>query len=242
VVDLGIAGKVGQRELSKMKLTSVIAVVSCALISPILFAANADITNNPSPTSQDLYRAVNDENLDLVKHLIDTGADPRAETISSDGSHTPILFVAVNDNNIKLVTLLLEKGADPNAVKVDRSGSRAPMLYTAVNSKDVAMATLLLEKGADPNAVEVGRSDSRTPILSTAVNRKDIELVTLLLEKGADPNARSIWNGRVKSVLEQAINERQDDMVALLTKYGVAVDGGARSAARRLGKDGLLGN
>jgi ankyrin repeat protein len=135
--------------------------------------------------------------LDLVKVLLDRGANPNAtlktpllmrqhnggDPSLGDGA-TPLMRASkVSDTT--LIRLLLDKGADPNRrlrnqgtalmIAAARAGRNAGPEQTTIDAM-----SLLLDKGADVNAV----NDNGESALHIAVSRGD-SLVRFLVERGA---------------------------------------------------------
>jgi hypothetical protein len=85
-----------------------------------------------------LLKAVNDDNLELVKQLLDNGADVNAKNNSGD---TALILT----NNLEIAKLLIEKGADVN-IK-NNSGDTA--YFMACKNMHDDISKLLIKKGAD---------------------------------------------------------------------------------------------
>jgi ankyrin repeat protein len=143
---------------------------------------------------------------EVVRTLLDAGADPRARTnITSElvyrgfryitappaqaegiidhakrGGFTPLLFAA-QQGDLQSAELLLAAGADVN----DVDASKASVLVVAAHSGHGALALKLLARGADPNAAGAGYAP-----LHAAVLRGDAALVKALVAKGANVDAR----------------------------------------------------
>jgi ankyrin repeat protein len=161
-----------------------------------------------STTDQELtalHLASGNGHLELVKLLLENGANPNAVNESND---TP-LHKAVENGYLDLVKLLLENGANPNAV----GESNNTPLHKAAANGDLDLVGLLLENGANPNAVG---ELNYTP-LHTAVENGDLDLVELLLENKANPNAVSESND---APLHKAAENGDFDLVELLLENG----------------------
>jgi ankyrin repeat protein len=150
-----------------------------------------------------LMWAVSERHPDVVRLLIEAGADVRARsrvrrrtvqvanrygdqnsvrgvTEMDLGGFTPLLF-AVRNGDIQSARLLLAAGADVN----DSTPSGVSALVLAAHSGQGRVAELLVERGADVHSADAGYT-----ALHGAVLRGDRDLVRSLLARGADPSAR----------------------------------------------------
>ena len=156
-----------------------------------------------------LYKAINDHNLDKVIEVLDAGADINAKINNSNGEAA--LAVASFSGHADIVAKLLERGADVNAI--DNNGSTA--LFGASVSIDIGrgepeVVAMLLDAGADVN---VKKPDGRTA-LQMASWYGHPEVVAILLEQpGIDVNAQ---DNRGNTALQHAINKGHNDIVELL--------------------------
>src|SRR5262249_18506242 len=113
---------------------------------------------------------------DLVRHLLDAGADPDA----ADGmGFTPMLLGADGPG---VVAPLLAAGADPNLIALKWS-PLISVIQKATGEDRLEGIRLLLAAGADVNA----RTREGTA-LSVAAGGYSEAVVRLLLDAGADPN------------------------------------------------------
>jgi ankyrin repeat protein len=123
-----------------------------------------------------LWQAARSRKTDLVRFLINSGADVNSRDPRQGG--TPLLSAVVN-GSYENARLLLNRGADPNGR--DKSGYAA--LWYAATSENTGLITLLLEHGADVNAQD---SAGRTPLMHAADLCYTWD-IRVLLDAGADP-------------------------------------------------------
>ena len=123
----------------------------------------------------------NAENVDMVKVLLDHGADVNAQ----DSLGNTALTLAVNYGHAEIVKVLLDNGADANLRRKD--GPTA--LLAACQRRSVDMVKMLLEKGADVNEKSYMGDLANLMGMRTALNfAQDAgysEIVKMLQEKGA---------------------------------------------------------
>ena len=127
-----------------------------------------------------LKRASFAGDLDTVRQLIDSGADPNAT--DEHGSGTLLTFYS------DVIEFLLSRGADPD-IQTNETG--CPVLSGLTYGDHPDCLRLLLEAGADPNRAD-GKSGETA--LHGAVTSRDPdreEIVGLLLGHGASPDART---------------------------------------------------
>jgi len=122
-----------------------------------------------------LHQAILRRKTDMVRLLLDRGADPRR----ADASQRSPLQMAVERADAGLVGLLLARGADPTAR--DKAGWTP--LHHAGAKNQLAIARLLLEGGAKPNQL----SELGGTALHEAAVSGSVELIKLLLDRGVDP-------------------------------------------------------
>jgi ankyrin repeat protein len=155
-------------------------------IAELLVSAGADVNIGFSNESQSpLYIAVRQENLAIVKLLIDKGANVNGIPYSVP------LQAALNANRQDLFNLLLEAGADPN-IEADATRRK---LFHALMEKDYPLfkdaADSLIAKGADMN---IRDQHGNTPLHHTVIQsqwQSGIQKAEFLLAHGADINAKN---------------------------------------------------
>lgn len=162
-----------------------------------------------------LHKAVFIGDLEVVKILIDYGADLSVANLAGD---TP-LCLALDRGHVEVGKVLIEKGT---AVSAAPTIGWTP-LHMASNKGYVDIVEMLLEKDADVSSTT---KDNWTP-LHMASSKGHFDIVKVLLEKGADisaanehgwtPLCLASYNGHVdmvKLLLKNAAN------VSAANKYG----------------------
>jgi ankyrin repeat protein len=179
-----------------------------------------------------------DDNLDLelVKLLLNAGADPNAPDQSS---RETLLQKSLANARIDIVSLLLEGGAEVNIPATNWTGTP---LQEAILKQEVDTADLLLARGADINAPPA-RKNGATALQAAAI-RGYYSLALRLLENGADVAAEpSPINGRT-AIDGAAEAGHLEILQLLLNAYGFREDlpfvcSRAASLAERRGQLGV---
>ncbi|KAL8357149.1 hypothetical protein RB598_002125 [Gaeumannomyces tritici] len=148
---------------------------------------------------QSLQKVAARGRLDLVRLLLDHGADPDAKP--GRDNEIPAVFKAAEGAHAAVVAELLAKGADPDWSH-PRTGLTA--LYVAAFRGHNQVVKALLEGGAAvdgprKDTKESDKLDGRTPLLYLASEKKadkwNIETLKLLVDAGAELEAKD-RNGR----------------------------------------------
>jgi len=164
-----------------------------------------------------VYRASSRGDAEVVRLLIDHGADPNAECDEwedrgFDVKFTPLLVASKRDK-LKVATVLLEQGAVPNSQ--DNFGRSPLHLVSRYPSND--LARLLLNHGANPKASDNWGDTA----LHGAASEGSIAVATLLLESGANVNAQSTSG---ETPLHCAAFEGHPEVIQLLLDHGAEVN------------------
>lgn len=166
-----------------------------------------------------LYSAVQKNDLDLARMLIEGGID--IDSRSSSG-RTP-LFAACLDNHMELIEFLLSNNANVNAV--DNNGYTALHRYIQMNSGSwrnnhhmgpSIVVKMLINAGANP---KISSSNGSTP-LHAAAARGMAKCARLLLEGGADAFARDEGGQTVAHLV--AKDKRKNALMLLRTLLTMA--------------------
>jgi len=146
--------------------------------------------------STPLHYACREGNFEMVKFLIDNGADVNSKNNYS--TIYPIFDVITSINNQKnsfeILQLLISKGADINSV--DSFGNT--LLYHAVEQENIALIKLLIQLGCDINHCSRHDKDS---VLHYAYFQKNREIISLLINNGVNRKKLNIYNRTAESYL-----------------------------------------
>ena len=127
-----------------------------------------------------LHRAINNENINFCKTLIDMGLIKNINYMSDDGDTLLIAISRTKYDNIITAQILIDKGADINLV--NRYGSTALIIASIYGN--IKIVKLLLENKADINVVNLYHNTA----LKNAVISGHKEITTMLVDNGADVN------------------------------------------------------
>jgi ankyrin repeat protein len=210
-----VAARENQTDIVKLLLRDK-ADVNAALeigITPLLIALNRP-----------------EVDINLVKSLLDNGADPQAHTKSDSvswGNILPGMFAleeAIQWNRTDEMESLLAAHADANARFVSyRDGVveyfHTPLLWVLqINRNPAEQFKILLAHGADPDLPD---RDGKTP-LSRVVSGGQMDLIKQLLDHHADPNKADDKGLPPLAYLPQ--RDEAAEIKALLLKAGANED------------------
>ena len=150
----------------------------------------------------DLFNAIETENVEELRRLLENGADPNTILDGRFDITFPI-YKATMTRNTELVRLLLKHGANPNFIEKNHNGIETG-IFGNVFPEDIEIVKLLLEYRADPNIPWLFNPNrgSRLYPLELFLNlhfepddmtldefkEKKLESLRLLLKYGADPS------------------------------------------------------
>ncbi|KXJ71148.1 hypothetical protein RP20_CCG021372 [Aedes albopictus] len=123
-----------------------------------------------------LHAAVGTNNYEVVKFLLENGADPAQADQTGEAA---TLCYAILNRNVRVVELLLRHS--PHLVhEYNQTAKQTRALETAVKINHDHIVRLLLERGANPNH----RNRERCTVVKYAIEREAVESLEVLLEFG----------------------------------------------------------
>lgn len=173
-----------------------------------------------------LFEAIQANRIDLLKLLLDHGADPNLPgpkhplwpstykpkalqlllSRGADYKKTPgIMELAASTKNVESISILIKAGVSPN---VKKDGTYTP-LCSAIRDNSVEIVSLLLASGADPNLMA-----SEYPAFKCVTHHRT-HLLPQLVSAGADLR-------NPKGIIEQAVAHNNKDALMYLLDQGVS--------------------
>lgn len=176
--------------------------------------------NQPDRGSYLLHVACYRGNLEIVKLLIEKGAD--VNIVAEDGS-TPLIQAGKGDETGEIVRLLIDKGADVHAKNKLGTNAAFNAIFRICSSGDEGpypVLDILREHGAEIHNPSPESKESGYTTLMVAANWSNAGLTKYLLEHGADVNHMA-KDG--KTPLMIACDEGSLEVVKLLVEAGADI-------------------
>lgn len=148
-----------------------------------------------------LISAIASCGLEMVKRLVDLGADYTTHSVGGD-----TLAAAAKYNRKDVFDFLLERGAILKSGHLD---------YTL--GRSLSIAAQILDQGRDENAGDLFMSACKSGL---------INFVRVFLDHGVDPNSEITIDSGESNALEIAVNASDTAMVNLLLDAGADASGG----------------
>uniref|UniRef100_A0A1X7T1B6 Uncharacterized protein n=1 Tax=Amphimedon queenslandica TaxID=400682 RepID=A0A1X7T1B6_AMPQE len=186
------------------------------LICLLEAGADPNATEYASDHDTALIRAIDKNNVGILKFLLEKGADPN---IGSDTRKRTPLLIAVKSGSIETVDILLNNGARTDFVSKD---GKTPLHYAGKSGK-VEMLEFWIRRG--DYDVNVKDKRKRTPLFN-AVKSGSVEAVDFLLTNGASvdvvdsPNPSLVTINKMAAISKSELiySKRQQDKTKLLSK------------------------
>lgn len=196
-------GSICHNPLQKPSICSDFAIVQ------VLLRAGSDVDRKGGKFGTALNAACKRDSIDLVRLLLNHGADPN---IQVGGEFDNALQIACSGENLEVVLLLLEHGADAN-LHGGRYGSALHVAFCQHGNEKVIRA--LLQYGADITY----RGAECYSMLQAAVAGENVTAVNFALQYGFSPNEK---DGQFAYPLLRAIYTETcpDSIVLLLLENG----------------------
>lgn len=165
-----------------------------------------------------LLTAIGFDNLELVRFLLDRGADPN---VAVDDGYTCLLTAVESDADasVDIVAALMAAGAD-----IHQTGTNGwTPLHMAAACGHVEKARRLIDAGAKVNhRTEIDGQE--TPLMAAAFTGRP-ETVQLLLDHGADPSMRdTIQNRTALGIARAAIAGAAPEVYRFLKDETIQID------------------
>lgn len=166
-----------------------------------------------------LFQAVSTGDTEVVRLLLEAGADATAGTTSEDGTGESVLHMAIGWWRNSMLPLLIRYGADVNAAGTNPAGQAA--LHIAAQDGNEDGLRELIRAGADVYA----RYPDGDTALHVAVKQGRVGAVSVLLDHGMGINTKARTSGNKThetTPLFMAAICNQQDMVRFLLDKGAA--------------------
>jgi len=178
-----------------------------------LLGAGANINGYNEAGLTPLVCAVRALQVDALRYLLRTGADPKLSSSGRKGK--PPLYYAALAQCEPALDALLSSGA----TMADSDSWFLDLVTGEASSKSIAM---LLARGANVHAKD---SSSRSAIVLTVHYRKKVEdadeVVATLLAHGADPNAQDLSG---TPLVHSCLQQDRDQLLSLLIERGASIN------------------
>lgn len=168
--------------------------------------------------SSALQVAADSGQLDIVKFLIEKGADPSG-LLMQHGYKSRFIFTAAKEGRPEMLEYVVSHGANLNYERPGDTSMSSTPLIAAVRYGDLDAVRLLIEYGADVNYVS---RHGNTALMQAAQysggdgeNDKSAESIELLLANGADPD---IPDRNGISVRQYVVLRQRSDLNALIER------------------------
>ena len=158
-------------------------------------------------------------NTEVVKLLLETGADPNS--LKHAWRRGSAVYWASYHGHGPIVRLLLDAGAK---VELEEHAAYVSALHAAASEGHASIVTMLISSGMDVNSNAGKPLDFKNIALGLASMRGRGKSAKLLIEAGADPDSKNV-------ALHLASRHGHDEVVKLLLGVGVNINQGWQLAS-----------
>ncbi len=198
--------------MRRSRVLTVMALSSASVLFPALLPAQIEVIPESELSSGAKFAvAIEDDDLDKVRALLDSGLSADTHIDYGENFETP-LMKAAREGTVEIARLLLARGADVNV----QDGEKTTALEAAISRDQTAIVALLLEKKADPNSVNKYMQSA----LSNAAAADNLEVTEMLLKAKAKPELP----GLVLTPMMFGAFAGNADLIRLLVRYGADVN------------------
>jgi ankyrin repeat protein len=188
----GLSGQAQTAEETSNLFRPLLSAVKRGRLKTVVQLLKAGVDIRQLDSAQILDAAVQSGSIDLLRLLLESGANVNPFPGSGPGRAFTPLQAAAERGDLDMVRCLLRAGANVNAQPAYHCGLTA--LQGAVRSGSLAVVNELLANGADAN-------DAPAPWLGmtamqAAARLGYLEIAQRLKEEGASPNEKASWRGR----------------------------------------------
>jgi ankyrin repeat protein len=155
--------------------------------------------------------------LDIVKSLLDLGADPNSE--NNINKSTPLIHAVYAKAGVEIISALVTSGA---SVTYRNKAGATPLIIATICQNDYDTIECLLQNGAEASATQ---NTGNTSLMYASRNNNSVDIPKLLLDYGAEIDAQTSPTAKYPlfSALHFAAGENRADIASLLIERGASM-------------------